>query len=167
MTGVQTCALPIFLGDAPTEKKTLVELYAGSGNLTVLLARALEARTDSVRLVAVETMEPACAAARENLARRGLSARVVHANADSYALPEGTRVVVLDPPRTGARAVCEALAQSKVHGVVMVSCDPSTLGRDLATLAPRYDLVRLSTFEMFPETSHVETLAVLRAKKKK
>lgn len=155
------------LGDAPTEKKTLVELYAGSGNLTVLLARALEARSDSVRLVAVETMEPACAAARENLTSRGLSARVVHANADGYALPEGTRVVVLDPPRTGARAVCEALVQSKVHGVVMVSCDPSTLGRDLATLAPRYDLVRLSTFEMFPETSHVETLAVLRAKKKK
>lgn len=157
---------------SPTFRRTLVELYAGSGNLTVLLARALADREDALatRLVAVESVGAACEAARENLDRRGLASRVrvVQADADTFvaAWPEATRVVVLDPPRAGARVACEALARSKVQGVVMVSCDPATLGRDLATLASRFDLVRLSIFEMFPETSHVETLAVLRAKQK-
>jgi len=149
--------------------RVLLELYAGSGNLTVGLARALHGDDARTRIVAVESVAPACDAARANLARRGLAGhtKVVHADADRYPLPEGTRVVVLDPPRSGARAACEALAKSKVHGVVMVSCDPATLGRDLAILAPRYELLRLETFEMFPETSHVETLAVLRARPKK
>lgn len=137
----------------------VVELYAGSGNLTVLLARFAR------DLVAVESVGPACDAARTNLAARGLSARVVNADAETYAWPKSTRVLVLDPPRTGARAVAETLARApKPHGIVMVSCDPATLGRDLAILAPHYEPTRITTFEMFPETSHVETLVVLRKK---
>ncbi len=137
----------------------VVELYAGSGNLTVLLARFAR------DLVAVESVGPACDAARTNLAARGLTARVVNADAETYAWPKATRVLVLDPPRTGARAVAETLARApKPHGIVMVSCDPATLGRDLAILAPHYEPTRITTFEMFPETSHVETLVVLRKK---
>lgn len=48
----------------------------------------------------------------------------------------------------------------------MVSCDPPTLGRDLGILDARFELVSLTVFEMFPETSHVETLAVLRARER-
>ncbi len=137
----------------------VVELYSGSGNLTVLLARFAR------ELVAVESVGPACDAARSNLTARGLSARVVNTDAETYAWPKSTRVLVLDPPRTGARAVAETIARApKLHGIVMVSCDPATLGRDLAILAPHYEPVRITTFEMFPETSHVETLVVLRKK---
>lgn len=139
--------------------RALAELYAGSGNLTVLLARLAPG------LLALEAHGPACDALRANLAQRGLSARVVQGDADAYVWSPTTRVAVLDPPRTGARAVVTALAQSKVTDVVLVSCDPPTLGRDLAILAPRYELTRLTTFEMFPETSHVETLAVLRRRR--
>ncbi len=134
----------------------LVELYAGSGNLTISLAPL------ALRLTAVEANPLACEAARRNLQARGLEARVVQADADTYSWPKDTRLIVLDPPRTGARKVAESLAARPVHGVVYLSCDPVTLGRDLAILAPRYELLRLETFEMFPQTSHVEILAVLR-----
>jgi 23S rRNA (uracil1939-C5)-methyltransferase len=149
---------------ASTKGKSVLELYAGSGNLTVALAAALP----DAPMVAIEASEEACDAMRTNLGGRGLGGRVrvIHANADDAPIPDGTRVVVLDPPRAGARAVCERLARSKVTGVVMVSCDPPTLGRDLGILDARFELVSLTVFEMFPETSHVETLAVLRARER-
>lgn len=139
--------------------RALTELYAGSGNLTVLLARLAPG------LLALESHGPACEALRENLARRGLRARVVEGDADTHVWSPTTRVAVLDPPRAGARAAASSLARSAVTGVVMVSCDPPTLGRDLGLLASRFELTRLTTFEMFPETSHVETLAVLRRRR--
>jgi 23S rRNA (uracil1939-C5)-methyltransferase len=138
-----------------------LELYAGAGNLTVLLARVQADAYPRRELLAVESSGAACAAARTNLAARSLHARVVEADADSYAWSPMTRLVVLDPPRTGARPVVERLALSRVSRVVYVSCNPATLGRDLALLAPAYDLRSVAAFEMFPYTSHVEVVADL------
>jgi len=138
----------------PGEKT--VELYAGSGNLTVLLART------AGELVTVESIREACDAARANLAARGLHAKVVEADADAHAWSRATKLLVLDPPRTGARAVAERLAAVRVPRVVYVSCDAQTLGRDLAILAPSYEPTSIATFEMFPQTSHVETVVALQ-----
>jgi 23S rRNA (uracil1939-C5)-methyltransferase len=135
-----------------------VELYAGAGNLTVLLARA---HAGTGELLTVESSRAACEAARANLTARSLGARVVEADADSYTWSPATKLVVLDPPRAGARAVSERLAVSRVARVVYVSCDPATLGRDLALLAPAFDLRSITTFEMFPQTSHVEVVVDL------
>lgn len=133
---------------------TVVELHAGAGNLTVLLAT-------NHAVIAVEKGREACEAARENLRARGLTAKVVDADADTFPLPK-CKLVVLDPPRTGAREVCTALARKPVPAVLYVSCDPATLARDLGILAGAgYALRTLETFEMFPQTSHVETVAVL------
>jgi 23S rRNA (uracil1939-C5)-methyltransferase len=138
-----------------------VELYAGAGNLSVLLARA------PGELVTVESSRAACEAARANLAARGLRARVVEGDADAYEWSPSTRLVVLDPPRTGARAVAERLAASRVARAVYVSCDPATLGRDLALLEPAYELRSLAAFEMFPQTSHVEVVAELHSARRR
>lgn len=133
-----------------------VELFAGAGNLTVMIAREVRG------LVAVESSRDACAAARTNVAARAIAnTRVVEADAAAYAWSPATRLVVLDPPRTGARAVAERLAASPVKHVVYVSCDARTLARDLALLAPRYAPRSVATFEMFPQTSHVEAVVVL------
>ncbi len=132
-----------------------VELYAGSGNLSVVLAREVD------ELVAVESGRTACEAARANLAARGLRGRVIEADADGYAWNPQTRLVVLDPPRTGAKDVAARLAASRVRHVVYVSCDPQTLGRDLKILAVRFRPRSVATFEMFPQTSHVETVVAL------
>jgi 23S rRNA (uracil1939-C5)-methyltransferase len=134
-----------------------VELYAGAGNLSVLLAGEV---TD---LVCVESNRGACEAARANLVDRGLAGgvRVVEADADAYVWSPATRLVVLDPPRTGARAVAERLAAARTPLVVYVSCDPATLGRDLAILSATHAPVSIAAFEMFPNTSHVEAVVAL------
>ena len=138
------------------EGRPLVELFAGSGNFTVLLARHTSA------LVAVESDRRAVVAARANLASRGLSARIVEADADAFDLPRAARAVLLDPPRTGAAGAAARIAASKVRRVVYVSCDATTLGRDVATLARSgFRVSRVDMFEMFPFTSHVELLAAL------
>lgn len=150
----------ILVGDGSKEAGLCVELYAGAGNLTILLAR------DRPTLIAVEQDKEACAIARENLAARGLSRRVIEADASTFTMPKGTSLVVLDPPREGARAVAEALAQmpaKKAPAIVYVACDPPTLARDVKILVQsgNYDVRRVDTFEMFPQTSHVETVVLL------
>ncbi len=134
----------------------VVELYAGAGNLTVLLARGR-------KLTAIESDEAACEAARQNLRARGLEAKVTCKNADEHPLDKAAEALVLDPPRTGARAVATAVAAApgRLRRVTYVSCDAPTLGRDLALLAPRFTLERVELFEMFPQTSHVEAVAFL------
>jgi 23S rRNA (uracil1939-C5)-methyltransferase len=142
----------------PKEGGTVVELFAGAGNLTVALARL------GAAVVAVEADEAACEAARANLRARGLDARVQSGDASQHPLRPAPHVLVLDPPRTGARAVAEALSKAPrgPRRVLYVSCDPRTLARDVARLTERAFVVSATeVFEMFPHTSHVETLCVL------
>jgi 23S rRNA (uracil1939-C5)-methyltransferase len=138
-----------------------IELFSGAGNLTVMLARDFD-------VTAIESDAEACEAARQNLSARGLVARVTTRDAGEHVRAQrapGTKLVVLDPPRTGARDVARALADKPLPAVVYVSCDPPTLGRDLETLARAYDIHALETFEMFPQTSHVETVVALVKKR--
>jgi 23S rRNA (uracil1939-C5)-methyltransferase len=86
-----------------------------------------------------------------------------HAKSDSEALAQVGEfdVTLLDPPRTGAREVVEALAQRGSARVVYVSCDVGTLARDAALLLRGgYRLVSIEAFDLFPQTPHVETLTV-------
>lgn len=135
----------------------VLELYAGAGNFTVLVAPLAS------QLTAVESARDSCDAARANLAARGIAAKakVVEADAASFAIPARTHLVLLDPPRTGARDVCTRLAASSAKHVIYVSCDTQTLARDLAQLAPAFTLRAVEVFELFPQTSHVETMVHL------
>jgi 23S rRNA (uracil1939-C5)-methyltransferase len=148
------------VADLARGSKRILELYAGAGNLTVLLAREADVR-------AVESSEPACEAARKNLAARTLVAKVTCADASTFEIASGTDTVVLDPPRTGAREACERITKARsVKRVVYVSCDRPTLARDLDVLAAIFDVVSVDVFEMFPHTSHAETVVFLERKKK-
>ena len=116
-------------------------------------------------------------AARENLAARGLAGRMVVAEAERFPLPKEIDVLVLDPPRTGAREVVRAIARARPRRVLYVACDPATLARDLAELcggpgvrseaggaasgAGPFEVEAIETFELFPQTSHVETVVSL------
>ena len=91
--------------------------------------------------------------------------KVVAADADNYAIPKDAELIVLDPPRAGARGAAAALAANKkVKRIVYVSCDPTTLARDLATLSA-YRLVSVDAVDLFPDTSHVETVVTLSKSK--
>jgi len=134
----------------------VLELHCGVGNFTVGLAA--HAKT----LVAVERDPRAVEACQRNLKRRGLQARV--AVGDASQPPKGKYdVVVLDPPRQGARALFEhsdVLPGPK--RVVYVSCDTATLARDLRlATAKGYRVDRLIGFDMFPQTAHLESLVRL------
>jgi 23S rRNA (uracil1939-C5)-methyltransferase len=136
------------------------ELYSGAGNLSVLLGREVG------ELACVESSRGACEAARDNLSARRLhNVRVVEADAARYEWGKTVRLLVLDPPRAGARAVAERLAVSRVAHVVYVSCDAQTLGRDLAILESAYAPVSIAAFEMFPQTSHAEAVVALERRR--
>jgi 23S rRNA (uracil1939-C5)-methyltransferase len=140
----------------------IVELYAGAGNFTVLLAGL---KRDAV--VAVESARASCEAARANLEARGLTARakVIEADAAAFAIPPQTTLVVLDPPRTGARDACARLPASSAKHVVYVSCDTRTLARDLELLAGVFEPRAVEVFELFPQTSHVEVAVALERRR--
>lgn len=134
----------------------VLELFSGSGNFTVALARLARS------VVAVEADALATEAARANLHARKLEAKIVTADADAFDIPPKFRHVLLDPPRAGASGACARIAASRVKRVVYASCDPGTLARDLLTLSNAgFLLKQVETFEMFPHTSHVETLVAL------
>jgi 23S rRNA (uracil1939-C5)-methyltransferase len=149
---------------ANKESPRILELFAGAGNFTVALAPL--ARAGNV--VAIESNADACDAARKNLAARGIdSKRAKVTCADAASFPDNPRpdLVVLDPPREGAKAVCEKLLLAKPKHVLYVSCDPQTLGRDARILEPAYAIADLHTVDCFPNTSHVETVVLFEKKK--
>jgi 23S rRNA (uracil1939-C5)-methyltransferase len=138
-----------------------LELFAGAGFLTLRLARRFE------RVVALEASAAAVRDLRANLRGADLEGVEVHERRVelSAALFRclAPDVVVLDPPRTGLPAgAVAALAASEARRIVYLSCDPATLARDLAGFRERgYRLRQVEGFDLFPQTPHVEALAVL------
>ena len=132
-----------------------IELFAGAGNLTVAYAGSIR------EVVAVEVSSSACEVMRVNLIERGLhnvKVELGDALARYRDSGRGAELVVLDPPRSGARELCRVIAQGGHRGVIYVSCDPATLGRDLGELKNGgFELVETRGFDMFPQTAHVET----------
>ena len=154
---------------APRSGERALDLYAGVGLFSAFLAEAV-GRDGGV--VSVEGGRRASELAGENLAdlpqatvRPGRVDRVLARDFGSpRSLPEGgVDVVVLDPPREGAkRRVVEAIARLAPRAVAYVACDPAALARDVAYFRDcGYQLVDLRAFDLFPMTSHVECVALL------
>ncbi len=135
------------------------DLYAGVG----LFSRALTARFTKV--TAVEIAEPAATA----LASTGLTnLSAIKATTLEFlrtAVLDRDRpgLIVLDPPRSGAGCkVCTLLARIAAPTIIYVSCSPETLLADLKILtASGYTLAELHLFDLFPQTTHIETVAIL------
>ncbi len=141
---------------AEPEGMRILELHCGIGNFTVALAAQARA------LVAVEQDARAAQACQHNLKRLGLKARVTVGDANQP--PKGRYdVVVLDPPRQGARALFEHdLLLPGPKRLVYVSCDTATLARDLRLATKKgYHIDHLIGFDMFPQTAHLESLVRL------
>lgn len=139
------------------DSSRIVDLYGGAGQMSVPLAAL------GHRVTLVESDQRAVSRAMETARARGVrldcvTGRVEH-NLNSL---EGAAVVIANPPRAGIdRAVAERLAAIRPSRLVYVSCDPATLARDLTRAgitAAGIHLVR--AYDMFPQTSHVETLVV-------
>ncbi len=149
----------------PEHGKLALDLYAGVGLFTVALTKRFD------RVIGVESNAAAASDLEHNLKESG-GASPAGRNTTTEAFLSRWRdrpeLVVLDPPRAGVEA--SAIAQLKRLGparICYASCDPPTLGRDLALLcgtndASAYEIEDVNLFDIFPQTYHMEVLVRLR-----
>ncbi len=143
---------------AVDDTSTVADLYAGVGTFTLPLAAA------AGEVIAVESSAHALGDLRRNLDEARLDAEVIPGDA-ARELPalEGIDTVVVDPPRAGlSNEAGRALIETRPARIVYVSCDPTTLARDIRLLRDSgYQLASVTPVDLFPQTYHVESVATL------
>ncbi|HLZ46226.1 MAG TPA: TRAM domain-containing protein [Gemmatimonadales bacterium] len=141
------------LGDV--RGQTVWDLYGGIGDTAALLVEG------GAEVVSVDVDEKAVTWGRVRLP----AARFIAARAEDIlpSLPP-PHAVVVNPPRAGLHwDVSLKLTSNPVARLVYISCDPATLARDLSRLNVNYEVKAVRAFDLFPQTAHVETVAVLEA----
>lgn len=143
----------------PRPGERCLDLYAGVGLFAAFLSEAVGA---GGRVVAIEGDPAASALSATNSPGVEVTAGGV-GDVLAAAHPEPFDLVVLDPPREGARRpVVEQVVARTPRAIAYVACDPAALARDLATFAEHgYRMVGLRAFDLFPMTHHVECVALL------
>ncbi|GGE68432.1 23S rRNA (uracil(1939)-C(5))-methyltransferase RlmD [Streptosporangium jomthongense] len=139
----------------------VLDLFCGLGNFTLPLARR------GGEVVGVEGDDAMVVRGRENARLNGLENVSFHGadlhgdfTGQSWA-KEGFDKILIDPPRSGAEDICKYLTAFKAGRIVYVSCNPATLARDAGIMARNgYRLVRAGVMDMFPHTTHVESIAL-------
>ncbi|WP_137820609.1 23S rRNA (uracil(1939)-C(5))-methyltransferase RlmD [Pseudomonas sp. 2FG] len=149
---------------APQRDERVLDLFCGLGNFALPLARQVR------EVVAVEGVAAMVERAASNAAANGLhNAQFFQADlsnplADAPWAAQGFSAVLLDPPRDGALEVVRQIGALRAKRVVYVSCNPATLARDAAELVRQgYRLKRAGILDMFPQTAHVEAMALFEA----
>ena len=150
--------------------RTVYDLYAGGGNFTFPLAE----RFPETKLVGVELNSESVRLAKKRATAENARVEFYEASVDDFVASQTNSkdapaelgrnsFVILDPPRTGCGpGVMENLSQLKPQTILYISCHPVTLARDLKPLSEAgYKLESVQAFDMFPQTDHVETVAVL------
>ncbi len=165
------------------ENAVVVDAYSGGGMLTAMLAKKCG------KAFGIEVVAEASRCADELKAANGLEGRmfnicgkVEEKIGDVLSASEGARVIVCDPPRKGMeRSVVRAIAEADAEKIILISCNPATLARDLGLLLntleekdgalvknpspqSRYSVTGITPFDMFPQTKWCETLVVLKRK---
>lgn len=137
----------------------VVDLFSGVGNLSLPVSRALKAR-----VLGAELNVASVRAANANAKRLGLDARYVQANlfekfdVEPFA---GADLLILDPPRRGAKKVCAMMGSLLPAKIIMVNCDAASGGRDGELLQSfGYRLHTLRALDIFPYTGHIEAMSL-------
>lgn len=147
-----------------TGSEQVLDLFAGFGNLTLPLAPLCQ------HMIGIEVVAQQVVQAQTNARYNELTN--VHFYQADLSQPFHTAawaqqqfdVVILDPPRAGAEQVCLEISQLKPKKILYVSCNPATLARDAKLLAQQgYRLTQLGMLDMFPQTDHMESMALFEA----
>ena len=157
---------------ANAQGELALDLYSGVGFFTLPLAKAFQ------RVVSVDANLAATRDLYANAEAAGVSITSHNAHAEEFLkkTEEKPDFVILDPPRAGLGAeVAEKLAELGAKEIVYLSCDPSTLARDLAVMTGsprkpkeitgpsiRYEIKEMHLFDLFPQTFHIETFVRMR-----
>ena len=179
-TKLYKSALKTVTGDGD---EVVIDAYSGGGLLTAMIAK----RAKRVYGIELEKESVACADKLKEKNKltnmQNICGYVEQELSGVLAKEQGEKIrLILDPPRAGiARSVLKALCESGIEKLTIISCNPSTLARDLGILTGKlvekdgelikgdgdgaYEITSIQPYDMFPQTKHVETLVVLSQKK--
>ncbi len=146
------------------DKPIILDLFAGTGTITQLLAQ----RANKAKVIGVEIVPEAVEDAKENAKRNGISNLEFYANDVGKFLLENPQhagkinTLTLDPPRAGiAPKTLRKVIRLGAERMVYISCNPATQARDMQILAEHgYELKKYSLVDQFPHTAHVEAVAL-------
>ncbi|WP_339167414.1 23S rRNA (uracil(1939)-C(5))-methyltransferase RlmD [Brevibacillus sp. FSL L8-0520] len=145
-----------------TGSELLLDLYCGTGTISLWLAPYAR------EVQGIELIPEAVEDARTNAERNRAQNVQFHVGRAEVLMPKWAKqgikpdVVVVDPPRTGLDdALIRSLLEVQPKKLVYVSCNPSTLAKDIAKLLAEYELVQVQPVDMFPHTAHVEAVSLL------
>lgn len=145
----------------PAEGERVLDLFCGLGNFSLPLAKKAQ------HVVGVEGVEEMVQQATANAKVNDLSnvefyqANLEEALSSQPWAKEKFDKVLLDPARAGASGIVDQISALGAHSVVYVSCNPATLARDSESLKKQgYQLTKLGMLDMFPHTSHLESMAL-------
>jgi 23S rRNA (uracil-5-)-methyltransferase RumA len=151
------CSLEMYERIAQEAKGKTLDLFSGVGSISLFAAKGC------TEITGVELVEEAVDSARANAERNGISnVKFICADALDYMKDNAHTfdTLILDPPRTGAHPkVIKAIEKCDPERIVYMSCNPSTF-RDNLKLMSGYRIVSFDVYDMFPQTPHLETLAV-------
>jgi len=142
------------------EDETLLDLFCGSGTLGIAVGKKAK------KLVGIELNTKAVADARKNSAENQMK-NVEFLAGDAAkilaTIPRDFDAAIVDPPRAGLDKKAQSLiANLPAKRIVMVSCNPATLARDLAEITPgKWKIARIRPVDLFPQTPHVEAVVLL------
>lgn len=148
------------------ESGCVIDCFSGIGILSNVLAKKAD------KVIAIEILKEAVADAKELAKDNGNSKKIENYCDDvSDILPKIVKknpnsIFVVDPPRKGlSESVVNTLLEAEPNKIIYVSCEPSTLARDISLLLKKYDILSIKPFDMFPQCSGVETVAELELRK--
>lgn len=144
-----------------------IDLYCGIGTISIIAAKQFK------KIYGIEFIEEAIKDAKENAIMNKIENTEFLLGEVEKILPELIEtekikpdVVFLDPPRKGVdKQTLELLIKIKPKEIIYISCNPSTLARDISALETKYELKQVQPIDMFPYTNHVEVIAKLELKK--
>ena len=136
--------------------KSLLDLYCGAGTIGIYLSKNFN------KIIGIEKNKDAIISANKNKELNNIKNIKFYCKEANQIEKIEEDVLIIDPPRSGLdKITIEKIMLSKVKKIVYVSCNPITLARDLNILKEKYTLKDITLFDMFPNTSHIESICLL------
>ena len=143
-------------------KENILDAYCGVGAIGLYLSK------NSKSVVGIENNKEAIAAANDNAKMNGITNAKFYQGDASILIPKLINdgnvfdIIVVDPPRTGLDSkLIDSLLESNVKKIIYVSCNPATLAKDINKLSAKYGIKQMQPLDLFPFTSHVESVTLL------
>jgi 23S rRNA (uracil1939-C5)-methyltransferase len=153
-----------FVADLINPNENVVEAYSGTGLMSLLVAKKAKS------VFGFDINKDAILNANNHATMNSMSNITFKAMDANVGLKEASKrfksfTLIVDPPRTGlSKPFIEQLLKSNVSKMIYVSCNPSTLAKDIANLKAKYSIISITAFDMFSHTPHVETVVLMSRK---